>query len=596
MYESQMAAPAETGRIETLKAYGLAGLAVGAALLLTLAIPPARQRSSYLLLALGVMISARRGLGPGLFATLLGAAMGDYFLIPPFYSLLHSPADLVPWLLFCSVGTAITWITHGLQMSKSRILEASHTLAKAQRRTDAILESISDGFIVFDREWRYTYVNTAGAGMLGTIPTELQGKNVWEVWPQLADSPFGAALRRAVAENVPGQVEAFYPEPLNRWYHIRCYPSRTGLTVFFKDVTERKQAEAALRESEERFRNIADTAPVLIWASGTDKRCTFFNKGWLEFTGRTLDQELGNGWAEGVHSDDLESCFATYSSAFDARKVFQVEYRLRRADGEYRWLLDNGVPRFSEGAFTGYIGSCIDITDGKIAAGQLRSLSASLIAAQEEERRRISRELHDDLIQRLALLAVDLGKLASPSASSPPPLREELRSLQERVVQTAELTRHIAHELHPMILEDLGIATALRALCEDVARREEIAIEFTGDNLPQSPKRETAACLYAIAQEALLNISKHARASRVVVELTTLDSSVSLSIADDGIGFPVEAASAGMGLGVVNMRERVRWLKGRFSLESQPGHGARITVQIPIAGETYEARARSTGR
>jgi anti-sigma regulatory factor (Ser/Thr protein kinase) len=107
---------------------------------------------------------------------------------------------------------------------------------------------------------------------------------------------------------------------------------------------------------------------------------------------------------------------------------------------------------------------------------------------------------------------------------------------------------------------------------------------------------ETASCLYAIAREALLNISKHARASRVVVELTTLDSSVSLSIADDGIGFPVEAASAGMGLGVVNMRERVRWLKGRFSLESQPGHGARITVQIPIAGEAYEALTSSAGR
>src|SRR6476620_2916862 len=135
-----------------------------------------------------------------------------------------------------------------------------------------------------------------------------------------------------------------------------------------RDVTKRKVAEEELRESEARFRTVADAAPVMIWMSSPDKLCTFFNKGWLESTGRAIDQELGSGWAEGVHANDLEHCLEIYGSSFDARQPFTMEYRLRRNDGEYRWVLESGTPRFaSDGAFLGYIGSCIDITERKLA-------------------------------------------------------------------------------------------------------------------------------------------------------------------------------------------------------------------------------------
>jgi PAS domain S-box-containing protein len=123
-------------------------------------------------------------------------------------------------------------------------------------------------------------------------------------------------------------------------------------------------SEVTLRESEQRFRTVADAAPVLIWMSDTDKLCTFFNKTWFEFTGRTLEQEMGNGWADGVHPDDLDRCFNTYKKAFDARKPFVMQYRLRRNDGDYRWISDHGMPRYdADGAFVGYIGSCVDVTD-----------------------------------------------------------------------------------------------------------------------------------------------------------------------------------------------------------------------------------------
>src|SRR5439155_4985512 len=139
-----------------------------------------------------------------------------------------------------------------------------------------------------------------------------------------------------------------------------------------------------LRESESRFRIVADAAPVLIWMAGVDKLCTFFNKPWLKFTGRSVEQELGNGWAEGVHPDDLQKCLKIYTEAFDARKAFVMQYRLRRSDGEYRWISDQGVARYdSNGKFSGYIGSCVDITDLINKDEALREFEERVVLAAE---------------------------------------------------------------------------------------------------------------------------------------------------------------------------------------------------------------------
>ena len=146
-----------------------------------------------------------------------------------------------------------------------------------------------------------------------------------------------------------------------------------------RDITERKGAEAELRESEARFRLVADSAPVMIWMSGTDKLCTYFNWPWLGFTGRSLEQELGNGWAEAVDPEDLQKCLDTYIQSFDRREAFRMEYRLRRHDGEFRWILDIGVPRFNpDGSFAGYIGSCIDVTEQRRAQEQLHHAQEDL--------------------------------------------------------------------------------------------------------------------------------------------------------------------------------------------------------------------------
>src|SRR6266404_4908138 len=184
-------------------------------------------------------------------------------------------------------------------------------------------------------------------------------------------------------EHGGGEYENEYritrPDGSTRWIagYGRVELDECGKPAFARgvsrDITKRKIAEEELRESEARFRTVADAAPVLIWMSGPDKLCNFFNKGWLDFTGRSLEQELGNGWAESVHREDLDRCLDVYQNSFNARQPFTMEYRLRRNDGEYRWVLDNGIPRFaSDGAFLGYIGSCIGITERKLAEEKFR--------------------------------------------------------------------------------------------------------------------------------------------------------------------------------------------------------------------------------
>src|SRR5262249_26065171 len=149
-------------------------------------------------------------------------------------------------------------------------------------------------------------------------------------------------------------------------------------------IEERATGQTELRESESRFRIVADAAPVLIWMSDVNKLCTFFNKPWLEFTGRSLQQEMGNGWAEGVHSDDLQKCLKAYTEAFDAREPFAMRYRLRRKDGDYRWVSDHGVPRYnSKGQFSGYIGSCVDVTELINKERALREFEERVVLAAE---------------------------------------------------------------------------------------------------------------------------------------------------------------------------------------------------------------------
>jgi PAS domain S-box-containing protein len=338
-----------------------------------------------------------------------------------------------------------------------------------------------------------------------------------------------------------------------------------------------------LRESEERFRLVANTAPVLIWMSGPDKLCTYFNQPWLEFTGRSIETQLGNGWAEGVHPEDLSNCLDIYTSAFDRRESFKRQYRLRRNDGEYRWVFDIGVARFNPDlSFAGYIGSCIDVTERKIVEEALANLSGRLIDAQEEERKRIAREIHDDYNQRLAVLAMDLEELAEQIGDSPAEAGPRFRRIWNQIGELGSDLHSLSHRLHSSTLESLGLVAGAKAFCEEFAAQQEMQVDFAYQNVPRGVPGDVALCLFRITQEGLRNVKRHSGASKAKVRLEGSVEKLHLSIADQGRGFDVNEHSSRDGIGIRSMEERLRSLGGQLEISSRPMEGTRIDAWLPL--------------
>jgi len=353
------------------------------------------------------------------------------------------------------------------------------------------------------------------------------------------------------------------------------------------DATERKAAEEALRESEQRFRLMANHAPVMIWMSGVDKRPEYFNQTWLDFTGRSLETELNAGLREITHPDDFERCRKDYYEAFDSRRPFTKECRVRRHDGEYRWLLDTGIPRvLSDGSFAGFIGCCIDITDHKRAEEVLSNVSRQLIGAQEQERARIGRELHDDISQRLALFSAGLEQLRE----NPSGVAKYLPELIDAVNQLSTDVQSLSHDLHAAKLEYLGALAGMKSWVRETAERRKIKIDFMS-NLRSSLPIELGLVLFRVLQEALSNSIKYSETKRVEVRLSEHSTGFQFSVRDFGKGFDVESALQGNGLGLTTMRERVRLVNGTFSIESTPMGGTTIEVCVPLPREHSSQRA-----
>ncbi len=264
-------------------------------------------------------------------------------------------------------------INEELTTVNDELLSANVTLTEARDFNRSIVETAAYPLLVLDQELRIDTANGSFYQMFGIGAGDLEGQMLFSISDGCWDIPGLREMLESVLrehKTVQGfEVEQDFPDAGRKTLVLSA--TQLGGTqkvlLSIEDITEiRSRSESKIRESEERFRSMADSAPVLMWVSDVDKACTFFNKPWLEFTGRTMDQELGNGWTESVHPDDMDQCWSTYSSAFDARRSFQMEYRLMRDDGQYRWLLDIGIPRFDLArVFSGYIGSCIDITDLK---------------------------------------------------------------------------------------------------------------------------------------------------------------------------------------------------------------------------------------
>ena len=353
---------------------------------------------------------------------------------------------------------------------------------------------------------------------------------------------------------------------------------------------KRGRAESELAESEKQFRLLTNTAPVLIWMSGPDKLFTYFNQRWLDFTGRPVEVELGDGWTEGVHPDDLDKCMQSYVTAFDRREPFTLEYRLRRKEGDYRWVMDTGVPRINaDGSFAGYIGSVVDVTEHKLAEKTLAEVGGKLIAAQERERTRIAWELHEDINQQLALVSVTLDQFRQNPPRSTSETSGRVAGFLKQIADVSESITALSHRLHSSNLEYLGVVVAMQSFCREFSAQHHVEVRFSHEAVPDNLPREISLCLFRVMQTALVSALEHSGVKSFDVALHASNERVYLSVHDAGVGFDTEEILKGDGIGLISIRERTRLVNGKVGIHSRPNAGTTIEVEVPLTLELAQS-------
>ena len=352
---------------------------------------------------------------------------------------------------------------------------------------------------------------------------------------------------------------------------------------------ERERALAAHRASESRLTAGADLAGLGFYEVDFGKGVTYADDRFRDVCGIPPERAQGlqvlEFWMEHLHPDDRPRVMELRQRLHDGRlDRLSVEYRfVHPARGE-TWIqhLAGVRTRDAAGSAVCTFGVLRDITEPRRVEEAMHDLSRRLIRAHEDERALLARELHDDLTQRLAVLAIDVGRAelaASDGAQS-----DTMRAVREGLVRLSEDVHSLAYQLHPSVLEELGLADALRAECERLARRSRVDLSLKLDPLPDAVGKDAALCLFRVAQESLNNVIRHASARSATLTLRSLDGGLLLGVRDDGVGFDPAGPRKGRNLGLASMRERVRLVNGTLDVESAPGQGTAIVVWVPTEG------------
>ncbi|MEH2369843.1 ATP-binding protein [Nostoc sp.] len=497
-------------------------------------------------------------------------------------------------------------------MEREQGLRIEAEVAKAHLET--VIAGIQDQFFVLDREWRYTFVNQQVAEIVGIPKEELLGKIVWEVLPDMVQSEFDTQVHRAIAQNTFVQFEYFYPA-WQRWFENRIYPFAEGVSIFVTDISDRKQAEKALRESEEKFRNMADNAPFMVWVTDTNSHCTYLSQSWYDFTGQTEEMGLGFGWLNAVHPEDYNDARNVFLEASSSYSAFRLEYRLRRKDGKYRSCIDAANPWFGmDGQFKGYIGSVIDITERKAAEAERDRLLELEQAARTEAER--ANRIKDEF------LAVLSHELRSPLN----PILGWARLLQTREFDAAALKKAIATiernaQLQAQLIEDLldvsrilqgklnlkmlpvNLVLVIEAGLETVrlaAEAKNIQIQTMLDASFGQVLGDSGR-LQQVIWNLLSNAVKFTpEGGKIDIQLECVDAQAQITVSDTGKGISPEFLPyvfeyfrqadgtttrkfGGLGLGLAIVRHLIELHGGTIQAESLgEGQGAIFRVRLPL--------------
>jgi signal transduction histidine kinase len=287
-------------------------------------------------------------------------------------------------------------------------------------------------------------------------------------------------------------------------------------------------------------------------------------------------------WPLHIHPQDREKAVADCARLLQTEDQYQFEYRMIAKDGRTVWINDIVSVKRENGQASMLSGFMVDVTERKQAENTLRFLGGRLITAQEEERKRIARDLHDDLNQRMALLSIELEQVGQMLGTKTERIAERVMGLQKKALDISTEIHRMSYSLHPSKLDHLGLVPAMKSFCSELSQSRGIHVDFQHDGFPADLSTDITLCLFRIAQEALQNAAKHSGAPSLEVALKKTEKSIELNISDRGCGFEMGGDKMTQGLGFVSMTERLRLVNGQIQIRSRPAHGTNITVSVPL--------------
>ena len=445
------------------------------------------------------------------------------------------------------------------------------------------------GIVVENLDGQLLFVNQAFCSMLGFSEEEMRKKHCVDFSPPEDAKKDWAHFQRLQAGSIDHyQIDKRYirRDGTLLWgrLSISLWSGHTKPLVLamVEDITERKRAEEALRDSETQFRNVFLDSGVGMVIVSSEGRFLSANPTFCNCLGYTEQELLEMPVKSITHPEDWPAFEEKLKEAMAEGRGFQwYQKRCLHKSGRIVYTESStSVIRNREGDRQFFVGQVLDITDRKKTEEALSGMTRKLIEAQEQERARIARELHDDINQRLALLAVQLDQLQD----SPSEMQKRISDLRKQTIEISNDVQTLSHQLHSSRLEYLGVIASMKSWCREVSERQKMEVDFKSD-VATSLTPEIGLSLFRVLQEALHNAARHSGVKRVEVQLAECPNEIHLVVSDSGKGFDVDAALQGEGLGLTSMRERIRLVNGRFTIESKPKRGTAIHVYVPLAAQ-----------